>query len=130
VALRAEPFGALAYHYGNRRLHFLRSPELVDVVRRVGDHPDVVAALEACGIDRRRWPVFTRALAALAASDFLQPVGGTASPGSSRPVTGGVSPTGAGRPGHGPPTGADPPTGTSAQRTSTQQTSTQQEAVS
>ena len=32
VALRPEPFGALAYHYGNRRLTFLRSPELVELV--------------------------------------------------------------------------------------------------
>jgi putative mycofactocin binding protein MftB len=29
VALRPEPFGALAYHFGNRRLVFLRRPELV-----------------------------------------------------------------------------------------------------
>ncbi len=26
VALRPEPFGALAYHYGNRRLIFLKHP--------------------------------------------------------------------------------------------------------
>ena len=29
VALRPEPFGALAYHYGNRRLTLMRVPELV-----------------------------------------------------------------------------------------------------
>ncbi|MEN8672983.1 mycofactocin biosynthesis chaperone MftB, partial [Nocardioides sp.] len=33
VALRPEPFGALAYHFGNRRLTFLKRPELVAVVR-------------------------------------------------------------------------------------------------
>jgi hypothetical protein len=27
VALRPEPFGALAYHYGNRKLVFLKHPE-------------------------------------------------------------------------------------------------------
>ena len=32
VALRPEPFGALAYHYGNRRLNFLRAKELVTLV--------------------------------------------------------------------------------------------------
>ena len=32
VALRPEPFGALAYHYGNRRLNFLRAHELVTLV--------------------------------------------------------------------------------------------------
>ena len=74
VALRPEPFGALAYHYGNRRLNFLRSPDLVAVVRSLPAHPSVAAAVEASGIDRRRQPSFHRALAALAASDFLQEV--------------------------------------------------------
>lgn len=32
VAVRPEPFGALAYHYDTRRLVFLRHPQLVDVV--------------------------------------------------------------------------------------------------
>ena len=74
VALRPEPFGALAYHYGNRRLNFLRSPDLVRLVEDLGNHATVEAALTANGIDPRRWPSFTRALAALAASDFLEPV--------------------------------------------------------
>jgi len=34
VALRPEPFGALAYHFGTRKLSFLKTPELVDVVTR------------------------------------------------------------------------------------------------
>ena len=33
VALRPEPFGALAYHFGTRRLTFLKQPGLVEVVR-------------------------------------------------------------------------------------------------
>ena len=37
VALRPERFGALAYHYGTRRLTFLRSVLLADVVRALGD---------------------------------------------------------------------------------------------
>src|SRR5579862_3146191 len=32
VALRDESFGALAYHYGNRRLVFLKSRMLVELV--------------------------------------------------------------------------------------------------
>jgi putative mycofactocin binding protein MftB len=32
VALRPEPFGALAYHFGTRRLSFLKSRILFDVV--------------------------------------------------------------------------------------------------
>ena len=31
VALRPEPFGALAYHFGNRKLIFLKRPELVEL---------------------------------------------------------------------------------------------------
>ena len=46
VALRPEPFGALAYHYGNRRLTFLRSPALVALVRSLAEHPSMAAALE------------------------------------------------------------------------------------
>ncbi len=74
VALRPEPFGALAYHYGNRRLNFLRSPDLVRLVETLGDHPDARRAFDAAGLDRDRWPSFRRALEALARSDFLEPV--------------------------------------------------------
>ena len=38
VALRPEPFGAMAYHYGNRRLNFLRHHDLVAVVEALDDH--------------------------------------------------------------------------------------------
>ena len=71
VALPPEPFGALAYHYGNRRLNFLRAPELVTLVESLAEHPSARAAFDAAGIDRRRWPSFEKALASLAASDFL-----------------------------------------------------------
>jgi putative mycofactocin binding protein MftB len=74
VALRPEPFGALAYHYGNRRLNFLRSPDLVDLVNDLANHPTVDEALGASSIDPRRHPAFRKALADLAASDFLEEV--------------------------------------------------------
>jgi putative mycofactocin binding protein MftB len=73
VALRPEPFGALAYHYGNRRLTFLRSPELVELVRTLGDHGSVDSALEASGVDERRWPAFRKAIASLADGELLVP---------------------------------------------------------
>jgi putative mycofactocin binding protein MftB len=72
VALRPEPFGALAYHYGNRRLTFLRSPDLVALVRDLGSHPTPEDALAASGIDERRWPSFRTALASLAEGDLLR----------------------------------------------------------
>ena len=71
VAMRPEPFGALAYHYGNRRLNFLRAPELVALVTHLGEHSSVREAFDSAGLDQRRWPSFEKALASLAASDFL-----------------------------------------------------------
>ena len=71
MALRPEPFGALAYHYGTRRLVFLKHPDVVRVVEALADHPTVADTLTACDIDRRRWPSFERALASLLASEML-----------------------------------------------------------
>ena len=71
VALRPEPFGALAYHYGNRRLNFLRAPELVSLVESLNAYESVRETFNGLGLDPRRWPSFEKALAALAASDFL-----------------------------------------------------------
>lgn len=47
VSLRDEEFGALAYHHGTRRLVFLKSRQLVDVVRRLGDFESANGAVEA-----------------------------------------------------------------------------------
>ncbi len=79
VALRPEPFGALAYHYGNRRLHFLRSPDLVRLVQALEDYPTPRLAFDACGLHQDRWPSFAKALTALATSNFLEPVSATRS---------------------------------------------------
>jgi putative mycofactocin binding protein MftB len=72
VALRPEPFGALAYHYGTRRLVFLKHPDVVQVVQALGDHATVADTLAACGIDRARWPSFERALESLLSSEVLR----------------------------------------------------------
>jgi putative mycofactocin binding protein MftB len=71
VALRPEPFGALAYHYGNRRLVFLQHADMVAVAQRLADHPTLAATLEACAIDRRRWPSFTKAVESLMKSEVI-----------------------------------------------------------
>jgi putative mycofactocin binding protein MftB len=71
VALRSEPFGALAYHYGNRRLTFLKSPDLVELVRDLSRHATVADALEARGLDQRRRAAFLRALATLESSEVI-----------------------------------------------------------
>lgn len=73
VALRAEPFGALAYHYDNRKLNFLRSPLLVELLRDLGSHPSPRQAFDRLTAGGEEWERFARALDALAASEFLQP---------------------------------------------------------
>ena len=50
LALRPESFGALAYHFGTRRLSFLKSPQLVAVVRSLADHPTALDACRAAGV--------------------------------------------------------------------------------
>ena len=71
VALRPEPFRALAYHYDTRRLVFLKHPDVVRVVQEVGDHATVGAALTACGIAPERQPAFEKALTSLIESEML-----------------------------------------------------------
>ena len=72
VALRPEPFGALAYHYGNRRLVFLKHHDMVELLRRLAEHPSLSATLEACDIDRRRWRSFETAVASLLGSEVVR----------------------------------------------------------
>ena len=72
VALRPEPFGALAYHYGNRRLVFLRSPDMVRVVEALADQPTVADTLKSADIDPKRWPSFVSALSDLESSEVIR----------------------------------------------------------
>ena len=71
LALRPEKFGALAYHYGNRRLTFLKSPQLTAIVESLGDHPSVDAALQAHGVSAARRPALLAALARLESSEVI-----------------------------------------------------------
>ena len=73
VALRPEPFGALAYHFGNRKLTFLKTPALVAVVRALAGHPDVRSALVAAGVPGSQHAAYAKALEGLAASDMVRP---------------------------------------------------------
>lgn len=73
VALRPEPFGAMAYHFGNRKLTFLKRNELVATVRALSDHPDVRGALVAAGVREVDWPGYVAALQGLATTDMIRP---------------------------------------------------------
>ncbi len=71
VALRPEPFGALAYHYGNRRLTFLKTPLMVTAVRALEAHPTARAALAAAGVPETQQAAYENALASLADSEVI-----------------------------------------------------------
>jgi len=73
VALRDESFGALAYDFATRRLSFLKSRLLVDVVRGLESVPDVGSALTAAGVPEGDRATYVRALDGLARSGLLTP---------------------------------------------------------
>ena len=72
VSLRSEEFGALVYHYGNRKLSFLKHPDMLRVLEQLDNEPTLEGALEAAGIDRRRWPRFLEALDTLEDSEMVR----------------------------------------------------------
>jgi putative mycofactocin binding protein MftB len=81
VALRPEPFGALAYHFGTRRLTFLKTPVLVRVVQGLERHADVHAALDGAGVPDRQRPAYLHALAGLSEAGTIEPRLGDRIPG-------------------------------------------------
>ena len=76
VALRSEPFGALAYHYGNRRLTSLRSASVVERVRGLDRHPSATAALDALGVPDQDRTRLWRALEQLEHAQVIHPMTG------------------------------------------------------
>ncbi|NEK85870.1 mycofactocin biosynthesis chaperone MftB [Blastococcus saxobsidens] len=72
VALRPEPFGALVYHFGNRKLSFLKSKMLVAVVTSLAEHPSAEATLVACGVPETQRSSYLKALADLARSQMIE----------------------------------------------------------
>lgn len=73
VAVRPERFGALLYHFGSRRLSFLKSPALLRVVTALAEQPSARAACTQAGIAAEEMAQYTKTLAALAATDMIQP---------------------------------------------------------
>jgi mycofactocin biosynthesis protein MftB len=71
VAVRPEPFGALVYHYGNRKLVFLKSKLMVSVVQSLANHACLGAALDAAGVPVEQHNRYVDALASLFASDMI-----------------------------------------------------------
>ena len=71
VSMRPEPFGALLYHFGTRRLSFLKNQTVLAVVRSLADHPSARAACLSSGVAEAELPAYARALAALASSKMI-----------------------------------------------------------
>jgi len=72
VALRPEPFGALVYHFSTRKLSFLKSRTLVEVVETLADHPSATATLAARGVPDAQRRAYVSALADLARSRMIE----------------------------------------------------------
>lgn len=72
VSIRPESFGALLYHFGTRRLSFLKDRRLLDVVQRLPDSPTARDACLAAGLATHELPKYALALAQLADTDMLQ----------------------------------------------------------
>jgi putative mycofactocin binding protein MftB len=73
VSIRPERFGALLYHFGTRRLSFLKHPTILAVVRGLDTAPSARAACQAAGVADAELPKYERALATLAASLTICP---------------------------------------------------------
>ena len=71
VSVRPERFGALLYHFGTRRLSFLKSPALLTVVSSLGDAPTAREACRSAGVTEAELPAYAAALATLAGSQMI-----------------------------------------------------------
>jgi putative mycofactocin binding protein MftB len=71
VSVRPERFGALLYHFGTRRLSFLKSPAMLTVVSTLGDAASAREACRAAGVSEAALPAYATALATLAGSQMI-----------------------------------------------------------
>ena len=71
VALRPESFGALAYHFGTRRLSFLKRRTLLAVVESLADQPSGLEACRSAGVPAEELGDYERALGLLVDSGMI-----------------------------------------------------------
>ncbi|WP_224785933.1 mycofactocin biosynthesis chaperone MftB [Microbacterium caowuchunii] len=72
VSVRPEPFGALLYHFGTRKLSFLKDRALLDAVEALESAPSARAALSDAGIPPERHETYLSALQTLVESQMLE----------------------------------------------------------
>jgi mycofactocin biosynthesis protein MftB len=72
VSVRPERFGALLYHFGTRRLSFLKDPRLLAVIEHLHEAPTARVACQLAGVDAGSIPAYERALRRLAETDMVR----------------------------------------------------------
>ena len=72
VSVRPEPFGALLYHFGTRRLSFLKDRQLLAVVERLDTAATTREACTQAGLAPEDLPQYARSLFTLASTDMIQ----------------------------------------------------------
>jgi putative mycofactocin binding protein MftB len=72
VSVRPERFGALLYHFGTRRLSFLKDPKLLAVVQLLAECDTARAACAGAGVSEAELPRYRTALATLASSRMIR----------------------------------------------------------
>jgi putative mycofactocin binding protein MftB len=71
VAVRPERFGALLYHFGTRRLSFVKTPTLLRVLTALADAETARDACVRAGVDDEHLPGYQHALGTLASSSMI-----------------------------------------------------------
>jgi putative mycofactocin binding protein MftB len=72
VSVRPERFGALLYHFGTRRLSFLKDPRLLTVVQSLAETDNARAACVSAGVMAAELPSYRAALATLVGSQMIR----------------------------------------------------------
>lgn len=71
MSIRPERFGALLYHFGTRRLSFLKNATILAIIRALDTAPSARTACLDAGVVDAELPIYERALATLAASQTI-----------------------------------------------------------
>ncbi len=71
VSVRPEPFGALLYHFGTRKLSFLKDRTLLAAVQSLAESPSLRVAFATAGIAEADAPRYLTALGTLAQSSMV-----------------------------------------------------------
>jgi putative mycofactocin binding protein MftB len=72
VSVRPEPFGALLYHFGTRRLSFLKDRRLLAVVQGLAEASSARHACVEAGVEASEMTAYERALDRLADTDMVR----------------------------------------------------------